>query len=97
MRSRVVEKAVARVEHLVREEEEPLAGNAAIVERVLALKLDHEPLAEVLQLETHGRREAVLGDPPAEHAHVAVGVGDQAHHRLASEVDDLPPVVALVT
>ncbi len=93
---RVLDQAVARVEHLVRKEEGPLAGDAAVVERVLALELDHEPLAEVLRLETHDRREPVLEDPPAAHAHVALGVGDQAHRQLASEVDDLPPVVPLV-
>ncbi len=66
------------------------------MERVLALKVDHEPLAEAPLPETHDRREAVLGDPPVTHAHVAFDVGDQAHRRLASEVDDLPPVFALV-
>ncbi len=67
-----------------------------MVERVLTPKPDHEPLAEVLQPETHDRREVVLEDPPVAHAHVALGVGDQEHRRLASEVDDLPPVIALV-
>ena len=67
-----------------------------MVERVLALKPDYEPLAEVLRPETRDRREAVLEDPPEVHAHVALGVGDQAHRRLASGVDDLPPGVALV-
>ncbi len=60
----------------MREDEELLAGDAAIVEeRVLALKPDHEPLAEVLQSEAHDRHEAVLEDPPAAHAHVALNVG----------------------
>ncbi len=80
----------------MREDEKPLGEDAAMVERVFALKLDREPLAEVLRPETHDRREAVLEDPPAAHAHAALGVGDRAHRRLASEVDDLSQVVALV-
>lgn len=63
----------------VLEEEEPLAGDAAIVEHVLALKIDHEPLAVVIRPGTHVFHEAVLEDPPAVHAHVALGVGNQAH------------------
>ncbi len=88
-------RPLARVEHLVQEDEEPLAGDVTIVERVLALKPDYEPLAEVLRPETHDRREAVLEDPLTAHAHVALGAGDQAHRRLASGVDNIP-VVALV-
>ncbi|KAI9441952.1 hypothetical protein BJY52DRAFT_1216989 [Lactarius psammicola] len=91
------EQAVARVEHLVREEEDPLAGDPAIVERVLTPKLDHGPLAGDLRPETHDCHKGVPEDPPAAHAHVAPGVEDQAHHRLATEVGDLPTAVALVT
>ncbi len=61
----------------MREEEEPFAGDATIVDRVLTLELTHQPLAEVPRPETHGRNEAVLEDPPAVHANVAFGVGDQ--------------------
>jgi len=58
-------------------EEEPFAGDAAIVDRVLTLELTREPLAEVPRQETHGPKEAVLEVPPAVHANVAFGVGDQ--------------------
>ena len=93
---RVLEQAVARVEHFVGEKEEPFARDATIIERVLALKLDHQSLAQVLRPETHDGREAVLEHPSAAHAHVAFGIGDQPHRGLAAEVDDLAPVVAFV-
>ncbi len=48
---RVLEQAVARVEHLMREEEEPLAGDAGIVEHVRALKLTMSRLRR-----SYGRR-----------------------------------------
>ncbi|KAI9446661.1 hypothetical protein H4582DRAFT_590874 [Lactarius indigo] len=73
------------------EEEESLARDAAIVEHVLVLELDREPLAVVIRPETHVCHKAVLKNPLAVHAHVALGVSNQAHRRL--EVDDLPPVV----
>ena len=75
----------------MRKEEEPFAEDAALIERILAFGIDHEPLAEP---EMQNRSELPSNTHPA-HAHVALGVGDQAHRRLASEVDDLPPIVAL--
>ena len=52
-------------------------GDATIVERVLALELDHQLLAKVLQPETHDRGEDVLEDPTAANVHVALGVRDR--------------------
>jgi hypothetical protein len=78
------------------EEEEPLARDTTIVERVLAFELDHQPLTQVFGPKAHDGRKAVFEHPGAPHAHVTLGVGDQAHRRLAAEIDDLPAVVALV-
>ncbi len=74
------------------EEEEPLAGDATIVKCIFALELDHEPLAE----ERHMIIAKLSSKTQLQCAHVVLGVSDQAHRWLASEGEDLPPVVALV-
>ena len=51
--SRVAEEAVVRVEHLLREEMEPLARHPAVVEPFLAAELDHQPLAQIFRSQFH--------------------------------------------
>ncbi len=51
--ARVAEEAVVRVEHLLRQQVEPLARHAAVVEALLAAELDHQPLAQVFGPQLH--------------------------------------------
>ena len=51
--ARILEEAVVGVEHLVREQVEPLARDAAVVEALLAAELHHQPLAQVLRSHLH--------------------------------------------
>ena len=77
----------------MRKEEEPLAGR---FERVLAHKLDHQPLVKVPQPDTHDHGTAVPKDYITVHAHVVLGVRDRRIDGGLLEVDDIPPIVALV-
>ena len=45
----VLEEPIVRVEHLVTEQVEPLAGHAAVVQAVLAAELDHQALAQIFR------------------------------------------------
>jgi hypothetical protein len=50
------------------------------------LDIDYEPLAKVLQLESHDRKQLVLEAPHAVHVHVTLSVGNLADCGLAPEV-----------
>ena len=49
----VAEEPVVGVQHLLREEVEPLPGHPAVVQSFLAAELDHEALAQVLGSKLH--------------------------------------------
>jgi hypothetical protein len=53
-------------------------GYTTIIKCVLAFKLGHKPLAQVVGPEAHDSRKAVLEHPTAPYVHVALGVGDRA-------------------
>ena len=64
-----------------------LGGDMTIVERVLAIELDHKPLAEVLWLKIN-RSKYFLEDPSLVH----VRVGNRVDGGLAPEVDPNHPL-----
>ena len=67
----VAEESVIRVEHLLREEVEPLAGHSAVVEPLFAAEFDHEPLAEVLRPQLHDAPVRFLRDINTSHQNAA--------------------------
>ena len=70
--------------------------HASIVQPILTLKLDHQPLPQIIRLQPHNRRKAVLKHPPPPYPHVAFAVRHDPHRRLAPEIHHLAPIVALV-
>ena len=93
---RIFEQAIAGVEHLVREEEEPLARDATIIERVFAFKFHHQALPEVLGPEPHNRRKAIFEHPSSAYTNVTLSVRNKAHRRLAPEIHHLAPIVPFI-
>lgn len=83
------------VEHLMRKQEEKLPRHAPIVQPVLPVELDHQPLLQVRGRLPHDLRVRVLEDVVPPDLDLAVA-RLRAHGGLAPEVDELPAEVALV-
>lgn len=77
------------------EEEEELSRETAVVQTVLAVKLDHQSLLEVVGVLTHDLGVRVFKDVGAADLDVALA-GDRAEGGLGAEVDELPSEVPLV-
>ena len=92
---RVLEQAVERVEHLVREEEEELARETAVIETILAVELDHQPFLQIGSRLPRNFRERILENVRSPDLDVTLPRHDP-HSRLRAEVDELPPEVSLV-
>lgn len=63
----VLEETVHGVEHLVRQQEEPLAGNTAVVETLLATEDYVQPAAQLIGRKTHDLVVRVLEQRCARH------------------------------
>lgn len=92
---RVLEQAVERIEHLVREEEEELSGQSTIIESVFAVELDHQSLLEIRRRLSHDLGIRVLEDVRAADLDMALS-GENAERWLRSKVDQLAPEISLV-
>jgi hypothetical protein len=49
----VLEQAIEGVEHLMREKEEKLSGETTVIQTILAIEFNHQPLLQVISRLTH--------------------------------------------
>lgn len=69
---RILEEAVVRVQHFVAQQVEPLPGDAAVVQAVLPLELDHQPLPQILWSHFDNGSVGILKDLLPAHLEPAV-------------------------
>ena len=81
----VLEQTVVWVQHLMREEVEPLSRHSAVVQTLLALELHHQPLPHVLRPHLDNLPVTVLEDLGSRHLEAAVARGRLEAAQLRAE------------
>lgn len=92
---RVLKQAVERIEHLVRKQEKEFSRQSSIVQTILSVKLDHQPLLEILGCLPHHFGVRVLENVISANLDVALS-GKNPERWLRSEVNELASKVTLV-
>ena len=92
---RVLEEAVHGIEDLVRDEEEPLARHAAVVEALLALEREKELAAQVVRGQLGDLAVRVVEERLTRHLHLHVA-RKRVRLTQVAELAHLPAKVALV-